>query len=208
MLISLPPTLFKPPVDQVKQIPNSRDLFPDLPQSKVFCPICVANGYASTTTATNKDWFFTANQVGGAIWNTSLPRLQLGLGLHSGDNAIRALVSFKAIPENKEGIGLNLGYGFQSQETGAAGFSSTAEWNPRWSQGSLNVFAGTSIQSNDGRVRPVVGFKVSPDQRWFLGTQYDGRANNPFIQRNFGDYSIGLIYIASRRLSATVGISF
>jgi hypothetical protein len=177
---------------------------PFSPGSRVFCPICVSNGYASSTAAKDKVWFLTGNSVGGALWNRSIPRWQLGIGTHGKSRSVRGLVSYRAIPERNGSVGLNLGYGIQSQETGATGFSTTAEWNP----GNGNVFGGFSLETGDRRLRPVAGFKWSPLPNWFIGNQYDGRHHNPFVQRTFGDISLGLLSVAGKSLTLTAGVSF
>lgn len=186
----------------------SQNLYPDEIGSRVYCPICVANGYASTTRSSTKKWFFTANSVGGALWTSSIPRLQLGVGYHGSSRAVRALASYRLVPEEHGNVGVNVGYGIQSQETGASGFSTTFELNPNIGRGSLNLFGGASLQSDESRLRPVGGFKWSPDGTWVVGNQYDGRAQNPFVQYLFGNSSVGLLYVAARRLTLTGGISF
>ena len=196
------------PQDLPKLPPVTPIEIPYADGSKVFCPICVANGYSASTQATGKQWFLTGNSVGGAIWNSSIPRLQLGLGYHGSSRAVRGLVSYRAIEQVVPGVGLNLGYGFQSQESGATGASATLEHNMVRGAGVLNLFGGISVQENDRRGRFVGGFKWSPDGKWFVGNQYDGRAHNPFVQRAFGDYSLGLLYVSARSLSLTAGWSF
>lgn len=176
-------------------------------QGKVFCPVCVANGYASSTSAAGKDWFVTGNSVGGALWYQGVDRLQLGVGFHSSSEAVRGLFSYRLIPNLGQDLGLNIGYGFQNQESGATGVSSTLEWNPRLVRGSLNLYAGASRQT-DARNRFIYGAKWSPDGVWFVGNQFDGRDHNPFFQRSFGHYSVGLIYVAGKRVSLSAGYQF
>jgi hypothetical protein len=176
------------------------------PQGKVFCPVCVANGYAASTTSTDRDWFLTGNSVGGALWYQGINRLQLGIGYHQSSQAVRGLFSYRLADFNDD-LGLNIGYGFQSQETGSTGASATIEWNPKISHGTLNLYTGASYQT-DERTRLVYGAKWSPDQLWFIGNQYDGRTHNPFIQRSFGNYSLGLIAINGKTLSISAGVSF
>ncbi len=176
-------------------------------QGKVFCPVCVANGYASSTTAAGKDWFITGNSVGGALWYQGIDRLQIGVGFHSSSEAVRGLFSYRLIPNLGRDLGLNIGYGFQNQESGATGVSSTLEWNPQLERGSLNVYAGASRQT-DARNRFIYGAKWSPDGVWFVGNQFDGRDHNPFFQRSFGHYSVGLIYVAGKRVSLSAGYQF
>jgi len=190
------------------QTATPEDLYPEKIGSRVYCPICVANGYASSTRASDKKWFLTGNSVGGALWTSVIPRLQLGVGWHGSSGAVRALTSYQLLPEERGNVGINLGYGIQNQETGAAGFSATFELNPRFRRGSLNLFAGTSLQSDDNRLRAVGGFKWSPDNTWVIGNQYDGRAQNPFVQYLFGNNSVGLLYVGARRLTLTGGVSF
>jgi hypothetical protein len=171
-------------------------------RTRIFCPICVGNGYASAPREP-KEWFLTANSVGGAIWNQSIPDWQLGLSYHQSTRAVRALVSFRAVRETESRPAVNLSYGVQSQETGATGGAATAEK----SFGAWHVYAGASVQT-DGRVRPVGGVRFSVDTAWSAGNQYDGRAHNPFVQYSFGDYSVGLLAIAGKRLSLTAGLTF
>ncbi|MBS1709251.1 MAG: hypothetical protein JSS65_11105 [Armatimonadetes bacterium] len=172
--------------------------------SKVFCPICVANGYSATTDSKDKKWFFTANSTGGAVWHTGIDRLQVGIGYHRTSQAVRGLLSYKLVPRLADNLSLNVGYGIESQESGATGASTTLEWN----KGPLNAFAGASVQTNDGRLRPVGGFKWNVSGPWTVGNQFDGRDHNPFVQHRWQDTSLGLVYIAGKRLSLSLGVSF
>ena len=186
----------------------SQDLNLPRQKSRIYCPICVANGYSSGTSTSGQKWFLTTNSVGSALWNSEIPRLTLGVGYHGSTKALRGLASYQLVPEEKNRPGFNLGYGIQSRETGATGFSATAEINPYVYGKSVNYFAGFSVQSDDGRVRPVAGVKYSPDKVWYFGDQYDGRAHNPFVNRSFGRYSVGALWVAARTLTVTVGVSF
>jgi hypothetical protein len=193
-------------MDKSKQMDKAKDETLKDP-SKVFCPICVANGYASGV-ARPKDWFLTSNSVGTALWNVSIPRLQLGLTYHGSSKAVRALVGYQLATETFKTPGLNISYGIQSQETGATGTSVTLEKNFFRGNQSLNIFSGVSFRSTDSLGRFVGGVKFSPDGTWYVGNQYDGLANNPFVQYTWGDKSIGLLNVAGKKLTATFGITF
>jgi hypothetical protein len=176
--------------------------------SQVFCPICVANGYASGM-RTRKDWFISANSSGGALWFTGISRLQLGATYHQASKGLRGLLGYQVIQESQSSPALNLSYGIQSQETGRTGTSLTFEKNyTRGSTQSMNVFAGVSFRSNESNGRVVGGLKYSSDDRWFYGNQFDGEDHNPFLQYVRGNQSVGLIYIGAKNLSLTVGYSF
>ncbi|MDX2065411.1 MAG: hypothetical protein SFX74_06680 [Fimbriimonadaceae bacterium] len=184
-------------------------LAPERPatSSKVFCPICVANGYASAPSSTKK-WFFTGNSVGSALWYLGEPRWQFGATYHSATQGVRALVGYQAITERHGAPALNLSYGLQSQETGATGVSVTLEKNGGYGPGRWNVFAGASVRSRESVVRPVAGFRYSPSMRWSFGNQYDGNVHNPFVQYRWREYSVGALAVGARVLTLTFGISF
>jgi len=172
------------------------------------CPICVANGYASARAEPDKPWFATANSVGGALWYSGLPRVQVGVGYHGSSRAVRALASFRAWEARGGAPAVNLGYGFQSQETGATGFSATAEWQRDLSSGTLHFYGGLSIPVEDSRVRPVGGFRYAWDEVWAAGVQYDGNDPNPFVNRSFGPVTLGVLWVATRSVTATIGYRF
>jgi hypothetical protein len=176
-------------------------------KSEVFCPICVANGYASGI-RNPKEWFATINSVGTAIWNTSIPRVQIGATYHGSSKAIRGLFGYRILDEGFDKPGLNFSYGIQSQETGATGTSLTLEKNFFKGRQSLNTFAGVAFRTTETVGRFVGGFKYSNDDKWFFGNQYDGRDNNPFVQLTKGNQSVGLLMVASKNLSLTFGITF
>lgn len=176
-------------------------------QSEVFCPICVANGYASGI-RNPKNWFATTNSVGTAIWNISIPRVQLGLTYHGSSRAVRGLFGYRLLNERTNTPGLNFSYGIQSQETGATGTSLTLEKNFYRGAESLNFFAGAGFRTGEDFGRLVTGFKYSPDDVWFFGNQFDGRDQNPFLQYTKGSQSIGLLLVAQKNLTLTFGITF
>jgi hypothetical protein len=95
-------------------------------ESKVFCPICVANGYSSSVRKP-KDWFFSVNNVGAALWYTSIPRTQVGLTFHGSSRAIRPIITYQPVTETTNTPALNVSYGLQSQETGSTGAAVTLE---------------------------------------------------------------------------------
>lgn len=176
-------------------------------KSQIFCPICVANGYASGVKS-DQDWFFAANSSGGALWYRGIDRVQLGAVYHQGSRGIRALAGYQIVQESGRSPALNASYGVQSQETGATGTSFTLEKNFFRGIESLNVFGGVSRRTGETINRAVYGFKWSPDDRWFIGDQFDGIDHNPFFQIVRGDKSYGLLYTATKKISLTFGISF
>jgi hypothetical protein len=176
-------------------------------KSQIFCPICVANGYASGVKS-DQDWFFAANSSGGALWYRGIDRVQLGAVYHQGSRGLRALAGYQILQESAGAPALNISYGVQSQETGSTGTSLTLEKNFFRGIESLNVFGGVSRRTGETQNRAVYGFKWSPDDRWFFGNQFDGVDHNPFFQVVRGDKSYGLLYTATRKVSLTFGISF
>ncbi len=176
-------------------------------KSQIFCPICVANGYASGSKS-DKNWFFSANSTGGALWFRGIERLQIGAVYHQGTKAIRGIGGYQLLTESMSAPALNISYGVQSQDTGRTGSSLTLERNFFKGIESLNVFAGVSRRTGEDVNRAVYGFKWSPDDRLFFGNQYDGTDHNPFAQIVVGDRSYGLLYNASKTLSLTFGINF
>jgi len=195
------------PVIPFALLQNPQEPIPLADGSKVFCPICVANGYASGIESPKK-WFFTANSVGAALWNVSIPRVHLGATFHGSSRGVRALFAYQAVLERDELPGLNLSYGLQSQETGATGAAVTLEKNYRFGENRVNLFGGVSRQTNETKLRTVFGTKYSPDGKWFIGNQFDGRAQNPFVQYVKGDYSVGLLLVSAKDLTLTFGVTF
>ncbi len=176
-------------------------------KSQIFCPICVANGYASGIKS-DQDWFFAANSSGGALWYRGIDRVQLGAVYHQGSRGLRALAGYQLVQESGRAPALNISYGVQSQETGTTGTSLTLEKNFFRGIESLNVFGGVSRRTGETTNRAVYGFKWSPNDRWFIGNQFDGIDHNPFFQIVKGDKSYGLLYTATKKISLTFGISF
>lgn len=176
-------------------------------KSQIFCPICVANGYASGIKS-DQDWFFAANSSGGALWYRGIDRVQLGAVYHQGSRGLRALAGYQLLQESGQAPALNISYGVQSQETGTTGTSITLEKNFFRGIESLNVFGGVSRRTGETTNRAVYGFKWSPNDRWFIGNQFDGIDHNPFFQIVKGDKSYGLLYTATKKISLTFGISF
>ncbi len=197
--------LFSPPPFTLYASTQSGDQTAD--KSQMFCPICVANGYASGVKS-DRDWFFAANSSGGALWYRGIDRVQLGAVYHQGSRGLRALAGYQIVQESGRLPAFNVSYGVQSQETGSTGTSLTLEKNYFRGIESLNVFAGVSRRTGETTNRAVYGFKWSPDDSWFIGDQFDGIDHNPFFQLVRGDKSYGLLYTATKKISLTFGISF
>jgi hypothetical protein len=175
--------------------------------SQVYCPICVANGYASGIRS-KKEWFLSANSSGGALWFGGLKRIQLGATYHQASKSVRGLLAYQVLEETAGTPGLNFSYGVQSQETGRTGTSITLEKNFAKGASSLNLFGGVAYRTSENFGRAVAGFKYSPNDVYFIGNQFDGVDHNPFFQIVKGDRSVGLLYVGSKKLSLTVGLTF
>lgn len=197
--------LFSSAAFTLYQQPDRQDESTD--RSQIFCPICVANGYASGVKS-DQNWFFAANSSGGALWYRGIDRVQLGAVYHQGSRGLRALAGYQVLEESNRAPALNVSYGVQSQETGSTGTSLTLEKNFFRGIETLNVFGGVSRRTGETQNRAVYGFKWSPDDRWFFGNQFDGLDHNPFFQVVRGDRSYGLLYTATRKVSLTLGVSF
>jgi hypothetical protein len=176
-------------------------------ESKVFCPICVANGYSSSVRKP-KDWFFSVNNVGAALWYTSIPRTQVGLTFHGSSRAIRPIITYQPVTETTNTPALNVSYGLQSQETGSTGAAVTLEKNFYLPNLEINAFGGAARRTFETFNRTVYGVKIAYKEAWVLGHQFDGRDPNPFVQYRWDDYSVGILLVSGKNATLTFGITF
>jgi hypothetical protein len=123
-------------------------------------------------------------------------------------NAFRFLGSYTAVPETQKLPALNFSVGVQGIGTGNPGFSGTLEKNFLVSFGTVNVYAGLGLRSNEDHGHPVGGVKLTLPSGIALGLQDDGHKRNPFATYSKDWWTAGVYLVGGKTPAYLVGLRY
>ncbi len=123
-------------------------------------------------------------------------------------NALRFLGSFALVSEAERSPAVNLSAGVQGIGVGNPGYSATAEKNFKQSFGSINIYAGVGLRSNENHIHGVGGIKFAFENGFVLGIQDDGHRSNPFLTYSKDQWTMGIYVVGWERIAYLVGVRF
>ena len=142
------------------------------------------------------------------LWYRVDPRLELGLAYLSKQGAFRALASYRLSPETLNAPSVSVSAGVQGIGTGNPGYSGTLEKNWQLGTYKLNTYGGIGVRSNENRLYPVGGVKLTDRSGVTLGVQHDGIVASPFVTYSHDRATIGFYLVGAKNPAYLVGFRF
>jgi len=92
--------------------------------------------------------------------------------------------------------------------TGNPGYSATFEKNWKVSEGTINLYGGIGLRSNEAHGHLVGGAKFTFTNGLTLGLQDDGHQRNPFVTMSPDRWTLGVYFVGGKRPAYLFGVRF
>lgn len=142
------------------------------------------------------------------LWYSVSPGLKIGAAYLHEQEAVRVLASLRVASETPSRPGLFVSAGVQGVGTGNPGFAATMEKNFRGENGTINIFAGAGLRTNENHAHPVAGFRLSLHNGISMGVQHDGHQSHPFVTYSKDSFIAGFYLVGGEAPGYMAGLRF